>query len=265
MTRHLILHVGTLVDDARQRLIATSGIRPFATPAIHLLAASVIHLRVVLATRLYVASVTHRRTVPATRPAEAATRRPAGIATRPVGPALPVHTITAIGPGVAACCYAAHLRRVLSHTIALHHVAAAIIVGTHPPAALPVRRPSAVARLLVEELVRTPALPTFSATLTSVRFRREAPGRPLRNWSGAHTGQARALCLLPLGPLRQPFLLPLGPSLRSLLQGSQGTALTLFALDSFALLLHQLALLALTTRSPIRLLPLAFLPRSHLS
>ena len=99
MTRLLTLHVGTIVDDKRNRLIVTCVIRLFATYAI-CLGVLAFRLFVVPATRLYVASAVHR----------------AVLASRPVGIASHLAQVlmaTAIGPGVAVCPYVARPIRLL--------------------------------------------------------------------------------------------------------------------------------------------------------
>ena len=124
MTRPLTLHVGTIVDNSHNRLIATSAIHPFATFAIRHLGAHTICLRAVLATHLYAASANHRSVVPVIRPAEAASHRLAEAVTRLAEVALPALITTAIDPGVAVCPCTAHLIHAHSHTTILHHVAA---------------------------------------------------------------------------------------------------------------------------------------------
>ena len=124
MTQLLTPHVGTIVDDSHNCLIATSAIHPFATFAIRHLGAHTICLRAVLATHLYVASANHRSVVPVIRPAEAASHRLAEAVTRLAEVALSALITTAIGPGVAVCPCAAHLIRAHSHTTILRHIAA---------------------------------------------------------------------------------------------------------------------------------------------
>ena len=117
MTPLLTLHVGTIVDDNRNRLIVTCVIRPFATYAIRL-GVLAFRLFVVPATRLYVASAAHR-VVLASRPVGIASHRPAEAAIHHAQ----VLTATAIGPGAAVCPYVARPIRLRGHTIILLRVA----------------------------------------------------------------------------------------------------------------------------------------------